>query len=221
MSKVRVAAFTLSIDGYGAGVHQDLENPMGVRGGELHRWFRPTATFKKMSGQSSETSGTTGVDNDVAAHSFENVGAWILGRNMFGPVRGPWPNDDWKGWWGEEPPYHTPVFVLTHHARAPLEMKGGTTFHFVTEGADAALDRAQEAANGNDVRVGGGVATVRHYLLTKKIDAMHLAISPVLLGQGESLFHGIDLHGLGYKVVLTLAGANATHVFVEKKSAGG
>jgi len=213
MSKVRVASFAVSIDGYGAGPNQDLKNPLGVRGQELHKWFYPTAAFRKMTGQSG---GSTGVDNQMALKSFENVGAWILGRNMFGPVRGPWPDDSWKGWWGEEPPYHTPVFVLTHHARAALEMKGGTTFHFVTDGAESALQQAKAAAAGKDVRIGGGTATIRQYLVAGQIDEMHLAVSPVLLGEGEHLFAGINLHQLGYKVERTVAGEHATHVVLKK-----
>jgi dihydrofolate reductase len=164
-----------------------------------------------------ERGGSRGVDNDVAAQSFENVGAWILGRNMFGPVRGPWPDDSWKGWWGEEPPYHVPVFVLTHHARAPLEMKGGTTFYFVTEGRESALKGAKEAAQGKDVRIGGGVATIRQYLIAGQIDEMHLALSPVLLGEGEHLFAGISLPHLGFTVSRTLSGEGATHVFLKRK----
>src|SRR5215467_7182730 len=178
MSRVRVAAFSISIDGFGAGPRQDLQNPLGVRGTELHGWFFPTEVFNTMHGG---TGGTRGVDNDIAARSFENVGAWILGRNMFGPVRGPWPDDSWKGWWGEEPPYHVPVFVLTHHAREPLAMKGGTTFYFVTDGAHSALARAREAAGGKDVRIGGGVSTIRQYLQLGKIDELHIAFSPGLL----------------------------------------
>lgn len=212
--RIKVAAFSISIDGFGAGPRQDLENPLGVRGTELHKWFFPTETFRKMTGQSG---GSGGVDNDFAARSFENVGAWILGRNMFGPVRGPWQDDSWKGWWGDEPPYHVPVFVLTHHARAPLEMKGGTTFYFVTEGADSALKLAKEAAQGKDVRIGGGVATIRQYLTAGKIDELHLASSPVLLGEGENLFAGIDLHKLGYKVEQATAGENATHILIRKR----
>ena len=214
MSKVRVAAFSISIDGFGAGPQQDLQNPLGVRGTELHRWFFPTDIFKKMQGQSG---GTTGVDNDVALQSFENVGAWILGRNMFGPVRGAWQDDSWKGWWGANPPYHTPVFVLTHHARAPLEMEGGTTFYFVTEGAESALKQAREAAGGKDVRIGGGVSVLRQYLIAGQIDEMHLAVSPVLLGEGENLFAGIHLHQLGFAVARTVAGENATHVFISRR----
>jgi dihydrofolate reductase len=214
MSKVRVAAFSISIDGFGAGPRQDLQNPLGVRGTELHNWFFPTEVFKQMQGASS---GSTGVDNDVAAQSFENVGAWILGRNMFGPVRGPWQDDLWKGWWGDNPPYHTPVFVLTHHARAPLAMAGGTTFYFVTEGTESALKQAKEAAKGKDVRIGGGVSVIRQYLSAGQIDDMHLAVSPVLLGEGEHLFSGINLHQLGFAQVRTVAGENATHVFMKKK----
>lgn len=212
--KVKVGAFSVSMDGFGAGPWQDLNNPLGVRGMELHQWFFPTDVFNKMHGGSD---GTRGVDNDMAARSFENVGAWILGRNMFGPVRGPWPDDSWKGWWGEEPPYHTPVFVLTHHARAPLEMKGGTTFYFATDGPESALKRAKEAAKGKDVRIGGGVATIRQYLEAGAIDEMQLAVSPVLLGEGENLFAGINLHRLGFKVEKSVAGENATHVIIGRK----
>jgi dihydrofolate reductase len=213
MSRVRVAAFSISLDGFGAGPRQSLENPLGVRGTELHNWFFHTAIFRKMTGQSGGSSGT---DNDMAAQSLENVGAWILGRNMFGPVRGPWPDDSWKGWWGDTPPYHTPVFVLTHHARAPLEMKGGTTFYFVTDGAESALRQAKEAARGKDVRIGGGVATIRQYLVAGQIDEMHLAMSPVLLGDGEALLAGVNSHQLGLRVARSVAGENATHVFIER-----
>jgi dihydrofolate reductase len=214
MSKVRVAAFSVSIDGFGAGPRQDLENPLGVRGMELHSWFFPTDVFQKMHGQGE---GTPGIDNDMAAQSFENVGAWILGRNMFGPIRGSWLDDSWKGWWGDTPPYQVPVFVLTHHARAPLEMKGGTTFHFVTHGIESALRQATQAAQGKDVRIGGGVSTIRQYLKAGLIDEMHLAMSPVLLGEGEHLFSGIDLHQLGFKAVRTVAGENTTHVVIKRK----
>ncbi|HTC46074.1 MAG TPA: dihydrofolate reductase family protein [Candidatus Aquilonibacter sp.] len=213
MGKVKVAAFSVSIDGFGAGPRQDLQNPLGVRGLELHGWFFQTEAFKKMHSQSG---GNTGIDNDVAALSFENVGAWILGRNMFGPVRGPWKDDSWKGWWGENPPYHTPVFVLTHHVRAPLAMEGGTTFHFVADGLEAALMQAKAAAAGKDVRIGGGVSTIRQYLSAGQIDEMHLAVSPVLLGEGENLFSGIDLPKLGFSISQTVAGENATHVFVKR-----
>ena len=215
MSKVRVAAFSISIDGFGAGPRQDLENPLGVRGMELHRWFFGTEAFNKMHG---ESGGTRGTDNDIAAESFENLGARILGRNMFGPVRGPWKDDFWKGWWGPSPPYHTPVFVLTHHARAPLEMEGGTTFYFITDGIEAALSKAKEAARGKDVRIGGGVSVIRQYLWAGQIDEMHLAISPVLLGEGEHLFAGINLPQLGFAPYRTTCGENATHVFLRKAS---
>jgi dihydrofolate reductase len=214
MSKVRVAAFSISLDGFGAGPSQNLENPLGVRGLELLGWFFTTDAFKKMHGQGD---GTKGIDNDVAEQSFANVGAWILGRNMFGPVRGSWndkPGDSWNGWWGDNPPYHTPVFVLTHHPRPVLAMKGGTTFQFVTDRAESALNKAREAAQGKDVRIGGGVSTIRQYLTAGQIDEMHLAVSPVLLGEGEHLFSGINLAKLGFTLHKTLAGENATHVFV-------
>jgi len=214
MAKVKVAAFSISLDGFAAGPSQDLQNPLGVRGTELHQWFFHTDAFKKMQGQNG---GSTGIDNDMAAQSFDNLGAWILGRNMFGPVRGPWPDDSWKGWWGDEPPYHTPVFVLTHHARAPLAMAGGTTFYFITDGIESALKKAREAAQGKDVRIGGGASTVRQYLVAGQIDEMHLAVSPVLVGEGEHLFHGINLPKLGFSSVRTVAGENATHVFIKKE----
>jgi dihydrofolate reductase len=215
MSRVRVAAFSISIDGFGAGPRQDLQNPLGVRGLELHEWVFHTEFFKKMQG---ESGGTTGIDNDFAVQSFENVGAWILGRNMFGPVRGPWKDDSWKGWWGDNPPYHTPVFVLTHHARSPLTMEGGTTFHFVTDGLDAALKRANEAAKGKGVRIGGGVSVIRQYLVADQIDEMHLAVSPVLLGEGEHLFSGINLSRLGFTPFKTVSGESATHFLIGKRS---
>jgi len=214
MSKVKVAAFSISIDGFGAGSGQDAQNPLGVRGLELHAWFQQTEIFKKVHGQSG---GSEGIDNQVAAESFENVGAWIMGRNMFGPVRGPWQDDSWKGWWGENPPFHTPVFVLTHHARSPLAMKGGTTFHFVTDGLDSALNKAKEAAQRKGVRIGGGVSVIRQGLVAGQIDEMHLAISPILLGEGEHLFSGINLTQLGYTPFRTVHGENATHVFVKKR----
>jgi dihydrofolate reductase len=213
LSKLKVSAFSVSIDGYGAGPDQSLQNPLGVGGEALHEWAFPTRTFQRMFGNAS---GTLGVDEDFAARSFANMGAWILGRNMFGPVRGPWPDDEWKGWWGDEPPYHVPVFVLTHHPRAPIEMKGGTTFHFVTGGIHAALERAREAAAGKDVRIGGGVQTVREYLRANLIDEMHLAISPVLLGRGEALFADIDLTALGFRRTEHMASANAMHVVLTR-----
>jgi dihydrofolate reductase len=208
MSKVRVACFSLSIDGYGAGPDQSLENPLGRGGEALHEWFFPTRTFRAMQG---EAGGTTGIDEDFAALSFDNVGAWILGRNMFGPMRGPWPDESWRGWWGDSPPYHVPAFVLTHHPRPPLAMEGGTTFHFVTGGIGEALERAREAAAGRDVRIGGGVATLRQYAEARLIDELHLAVSPILLGRGESLFEGLDWTALGYRVTGHRAGEGATH----------
>jgi len=214
MSKVRVASFSVSLDGFGAGPNQDLQNPLGVGGMALHEWAFATQTFKKMHGGEG---GSTGVDETFAARGFENVGAWILGRNMFGPVRGPWPDQSWNGWWGDTPPYHVPVFVLTHHAREPLVMQGGTTFYFVTEGIEAALRRAIEAAKGGDVRIGGGAATVRQYLRARLIDEVHLAVSPKLLGRGENLFGGMDLPALGYQTIERVVGENATHVVIAKK----
>jgi dihydrofolate reductase len=211
MSKVRVACFSVSLDGFGAGLRQDLQNPLGVRGPEIFSWFFQTQVFKRMQG---ESGGSTGVDNQEAEQSFENVGAYILGRNMFGPVRGPWPDDSWKGWWGDTPPYHTPVFVLTHHGRASLPMNGGTTFHFVTDGIESALRQAKEAAQGKDVRIGGGVSVIRQYLLAEHIDEMHLVMAPVVLGEGEHLFSGINLHQLGFRVRRIITGENATHVFL-------
>ena len=214
MSKVRVSSFSISIDGFGAGARQDLQNPLGVRGPEMFSWFFQTQVWNKMQG---ESGGGQGVDNQMAERAFENVGAWILGRNMFGPVRGPWPDEAWKGWWGDEPPYHVPVFVLTHHARKPLAMKGGTTFHFVTDGAESALKRAREAAAGKDVRIGGGVSTIRQYLVAGQVDEMHLAMSPMLMGEGEHLFAGINLQQLGFRVAQSVAGENATHILIEKR----
>jgi dihydrofolate reductase len=215
VSKLKVQAFSVSIDGYGAGPDQSLQNPLGVGGEALHEWAFPTRTFQRMVFGNAE--GGTGIDEDFAARSFANVGAWILGRNMFGPVRGPWPDDEWKGWWGDEPPYHVPVFVLTHHPRAPIEMQGGTTFHFVTDGIHAALERARAAALGKDVRVGGGVQTVREYLTAGLIDEMHLAMSPVLLGRGEALFTGIDLTALGFRCSEHVASPHATHLVLTRE----
>lgn len=217
MSKLRVCAYSVSVDGYGAGPGQDEQNPMGRNGMELHRWFFPTRTFQQMHVQGDTgADGTTGVDDDFARRGFENVGAWILGRNMFGPVRGPWPDERWRGWWGEEPPYHVPVFVLTHHARRPLEMAGGTTFHFVTGGIEEALRRAREAAGAADVRLGGGAATIRQYLRARLVDELHLAVSPVLLGAGEPLFEGLDLVTLGYRVTEHVPSPAATHVVIAR-----
>ena len=234
MSKVTVGPFSVSLDGFGAGPRQDLQNPLGVRGNELHDWVFQTETFQKMINRSadmremdrfqkmmSQSRGTraTSIDNDLFAASFENMGAVIMGRNMFGPVRGPWKDEasgeSWKGWWGANPPFHAPVFVLTHHARASIEMEGGTTFHFVTDGADAALAKAKAAAGDKEIRI-GGVSVIRQYLLSRQIDELHLAFPPVFLGEGESLFHGINLHALGYKSVKFVAGENAMHVFIKK-----
>jgi dihydrofolate reductase len=213
MSKVRVAGFSLSVDGFGAGPQQSLDDPLGKRGTELHAWFFGTRTFRAMLGQEG---GSSGVDERSAARSMAGFGAFILGRNMFGPVRGPWPDDSWKGWWGAEPPYHVPVFVLTHHARDPIEMQGGTTFHFITDGIHAALEAAKKAAGERDVRIGGGPATVRQYLQAGLVDELHLAISPTLLGQGEPLFAGIDLTALGFKCTEHVASPRAMHVVLSK-----
>jgi dihydrofolate reductase len=214
MSKLRVESFSVSIDGFGAGPNQSLEHPLGIGGGGLHRWAWPTATFQRMFGKEV---GTTGVDDDFAARGFNNIGAWILGRNMFGPIRGPWPGSNWKGWWGDNPPYHMPVFVLTHHERESIAMRGGTTFHFVTDGIEAALDHAKKAANGLDVRLGGGVATIHAYLRAGLIDELHIAISPALLGTGEKLFSDINLLSLDYEVVEHVPTQMATHVVLRKK----
>jgi dihydrofolate reductase len=211
--KVRVSSFAISVDGFSAGPRQDLQNPLGERGMELMQWFFQTQAWRSTHGQSG---GESGVDDRIAGEAMAGLGAWILGRNMFGPVRGPWPDESWRGWWGEEPPYHVPTFVLTHYARKPLEMKGGTTFHFVTEGIHAALDRAKAVAGDRDIRVGGGVATVRQYLQERLLDEIHLAVSPVVLGEGESLFDGIDIRALGYEVARHESGERAMHVYLRK-----
>jgi dihydrofolate reductase len=215
MSKVRVQAFSVSLDGFGAGPRQSLNDPLGVGGTTLHRWFYPTRSFQQMVGGEG---GSTGVDDQFARRSFEGVGAWILGRNMFGPIRGAWPDDDWKGWWGDNPPYHVPVFVLTHHPRAPIPMQGGTTFHFVTGGIHEALERARTAAGRQDVRIGGGVSTVRQYLQAGLVDEMHLAIAPTLLGSGEPLLAGIDLTQLGFRCTQHVGTDHALHVVLTKGS---
>ena len=213
MPKLRVQSFSVSVDGYGAAPGQDLEHPLGVGGTAVHEWAFATRTFQQMFGREG---GATGTDDEFAARGFENIGAWILGRNMFGPVRGPWPDETWKGWWGDNPPYHTPVFVLTHHPRASITMNGGTTFHFVTDGINAALARAADAADGKDIRLGGGVATIRQYLRAGLIDEMHLAISPVLLGRGEHLLADIDAAKLGYRCTEHVPTPAATHVVISK-----
>ena len=217
MSKLRVDWFSISLDGYGAGPDQSMENPLGRNGESLHDWVVPTRSFKPAHKKSE---GTIGADDAVTSQAMENLGAWILGRNMFGPVRGPWPDESWKGWWGKNPPYHCPVFVLTHHARPPLEMEGGTTFHFVTDGIHAALERAKAAAQGKDVRIGGGAATIRQYLQERLVDEMHLAVAPIFLGGGEPLFHGLDLRELGYECVDYASTKAATHYYIARRDRG-
>jgi dihydrofolate reductase len=214
MSKLRVNNFALSLEGYGAGPRQDSDNPLGVGGERLHEWFHPTRTFKAMTG---EQGGSSGVDDDFARRGMENVGAWIMGRNMFGPLRGAWKDETWKGWWGDNPPYHAPVFVLTHHARKSIEMEGSTTFHFVTQGIQEALRQAKHAAGSRDIRIGGGVETIRQYLREGLIDELHLAIAPVLLGTGEQLFSGLDLTALGYGVSEHVTSKAATHVVLTRR----
>jgi len=214
MARVRVNAFSISVDGFGAGPDQSLANPLGVRGGELHHWAFGTKTFRTMFG---EEGGSTGIDEGFAARSMEGLGAWIMGRNMFAHSRGDWSDDGWEGWWGDTPPYHCPVFVLTHHARGPLEMKGGTVFHFVTGGAGEALRLARAAAGDRDIRIGGGTATIREYLTMGAIDEAHLAISPVVLGRGEALFAGLDLPALGYGVSEQVLGEKATHIILTRQ----
>ena len=217
MTRVRVACFTLSLDGFAAGPHQDIDNPLGVGGTDLHPWLVGTSIFRRT--LFGAEGGTTGIDDDFAARGFANVGAWILGRNMFGPIRGAWPDMEWKGWWGESPPYHVPTFILTHHARPSLEMEGGTTFHFVTGGIDEALERARDAAQGMDVRIGGGANTIQQFLRAGLIDELHVAISPVLLGGGERLFAGIDARALGYECVEFVASEKATHAVLRRRDA--
>ena len=214
MPKLRVASFTISLDGFGAGPGQDLSNPLGVGGAALHGWAFATRTFQRQ--LFGNEGGETGIDDDFASRGFHNVGAWILGRNMFGPVRGPWLDESWRGWWGENPVYHVPVFVLTNHVRAPLVMDGGTTFYFVTEGIAVALERARDAAEGKDVRLGGGVNVIQQYLRRRLIDEMHIVIAPVLLGSGERLFDGVDLPALGYSCIEHQASARVTHIILSR-----
>jgi dihydrofolate reductase len=214
MPKVRVAGFSVSVDGFGAGPEQSLNDPLGKGGPQFFQWFFPTRMFRAMQGQEG---GSTGVDDQFARRSMDNLGAFILGRNMFGPVRGPWPNTDWKGWWGDNPPYHAPTFVLTHHEREPEVMQGGTTFYFVTGGIEEAMGRAKEAAGDKDVKIGGGVSTVRQYLLAGLVDTVHLAVSPVFLGRGEALFSRIDLPALGFTVTERVITEHATHIVLEKQ----
>ena len=213
MSKVRVAAFGLSVDGYGAGPRQDRENPLGIGGEGLHGWMIPTRTFRSMYGHAD---GVTGIDDDFARRSMENIGAWIMGRNMFGPVRGPWPDDSWRGWWGKNPPYHAPTFVLTQHARPSVEMEGGTVFHFVTDGIHDALEHARDAAGDKDIRLLGGVSVIRQYLEARLLDEMHLAVSPILLGSGEHLLAGLDLPALGYRCAKGVAGEKGMHYVIAR-----
>jgi dihydrofolate reductase len=215
MTRVRVESFTISLDGYGAGPNQDIDNPLGVGGTELHQWLFPTRTLQRS--LFGKDGGANGVDNDFAARGFQNVGAWILGRNMFAPSRGEWRDTNWKGWWGDNPPYHVPTFILTHHARAPIEMEGGTTFYFITGGIREALDRARAAAGGMDVRIGGGANTIQQYLRAGLIDELHIAIAPVLLGQGERLFDGVDMRALGYECIEHVASEKATHFVVRRE----
>jgi len=215
MSKVKVAAFSVSLDGFGAGPDQSLQDPLGKRGGELHKWIYPTRFFNKMVGKEG---GTTDTDNAFADRSFENIGAWILGRNMFGPIRGAWPDEEWKGWWGVNPPYHVPVFVLTNYPRESITMEGGTVFHFITDGIEFALVRAKEAAQGKDIRIGGGTSTIRQYLEKGLIDEMHLAFSPVFLGSGENLLAGLNLPAHGYSIKSTTFSDKAVHVIMVKNS---
>jgi dihydrofolate reductase len=215
VTRVRVESFTISLDGYGAGPSQDIDNPLGVGGTDLHQWAWPTRTFQRA--VLGADGGTTGIDEEFAARGFRNVGAWILGRNMFGPIRGPWLDTDWKGWWGDNPPYHVPVFILTHHTRPPIQMEGGTIFHFVTGGIHEALDRARDASKGMDVRIGGGPDTIRQYLRAGLVDEMHVAIAPVLLGGGERLFDAVDLRSLGYECVQFVASEKATHVVLRRR----
>jgi len=213
MPKVRVAGFSVSLDGFGAGPEQSLQDPLGKRGKELHSWAFPTRTFQTMFGKEG---GSEGVDDDYARRSMDGFGAFILGRNMFGPVRGEWPDESWKGWWGDNPPYHAPTFILTHYARDPIVMEGGTTFYFVTDGIEAALEQAKAAAGDRDVKIGGGVSTVRQYLQARLIDELHFAFSPVMLGKGEAMFAGIDLPALGFRVTETAATDLATHIVLSR-----
>jgi dihydrofolate reductase len=213
MPRLLVSGFSISLDGYGAGSRQSTVDPLGVGGENLHDWLVSTRAFKRMHGGEG---GDTGIDDDFAAKDLTGMGAWILGRNMFGPVRGPWPDESWRGWWGKNPPYHTPVFVLTNYARPSLEMEGGTVFHFVTDGIHAGLERARAAAGSQDIRLGGGVATIREYLQARLVDEMHLGVSPILLGSGEQLFAGIDLLALGYKCTASVPGAKAVHYVISK-----
>ena len=213
MAKVRVAGFSVSVDGFGAGPEQSLNDPLGKRGPEMFQWFFHTRTFRAMTGKDD---GSEGIDQDYAARAMAGFGAFILGRNMFGPIRGEWPDDAWKGWWGPNPPYHAPTYILTHYPREPIVMEGGTTFHFITSGIEEALDKAKAAADDKDVKIGGGVATVRQYLQAGLIDELHFAVAPVVLGKGEAMFSGIDLPDLGFRVTEHVASEHATHIVLAK-----
>lgn len=213
MGKIRVKHFSISLDGFGAGVDQNKENPLGRRGMELHQWAFPTKMFQEMIGKNG---GKEGIDNDVMNRTFENVGAVIMGRNMFGPIRGNWKDEEWKGWWGEDPPFHVPVFVLTHHSRRSLEMEGGTTFHFIDKGIESALEEARKVAQGKDIVIGGGVSTIRQFLQAGYIDELEISLAPVFLGSGENLFSGIDLVKLGYSKIERIVGEEATHFVITR-----
>lgn len=213
MPRVRVHNFAMSVDGYVAGPRQDEDNPLGVGGERLHDWAFATRTFQRMLGNDG---GDTGIDDDFAAAGEQDIGATIMGRNMFGPIRGPWDDEEWTGWWGDDPPFHHPVFVLTRHARPPVTMKGGTTFHFVTDGVESALAQAVDAADGADVRIGGGAATVRQFLRADLVDELHLAIVPILLGAGERLFEDLDDVADRYRCVDSTASAAVTHVRISR-----
>jgi dihydrofolate reductase len=213
MSKLRVNNYSISLDGYGAGPRQSVDHPLGVGGEALHDWFVPTRTFQSTYGREG---GVTGPDDEFAARMWQNIGAWIMGRNMFGPVRGPWSDRSWKGWWGDDPPYHCDVFVLTHHAREPVKMEGGTTFHFVTDGIHAALERAKASAKGKDVLLGGGASVIRQYLQAGLVDEMHVAVNPLLLGAGEHLLQGADLPALGYRLIRYVPTERAAHYVLSK-----
>jgi dihydrofolate reductase len=216
VSRLRVLAFSISLDGYGAGPRQTREEPLGVGGESLHDWLVHTPTFKGRHGGGAAAPTEADIDEAFASQAMTGIGAWIMGRNMFGPVRGPWPDDSWRGWWGKNPPYHSPAFVLTHHERAPQEMEGGTVFHFVTDGIEAALERARAAAGDKDIRLLGGASTIRQYLKAGLVDEMHLAVAPILLGSGEHLLADIDLLALGYTIKKWVASGEATHYTIAK-----
>jgi dihydrofolate reductase len=212
MSRLRVHCLSMSLDGYVAGPHQSLEEPIGLGGEGLHAWMFECRTWREMTGQAG---GTEGVDDGFMAVGFDGIGATVMGRNMFGPVRGPWApvaGKEWRGWWGDDPPYHHAVFVLTHHPHAPIEMQGGTTFHFVTDGIESALEQARGAAGEQDIRLGGGAATVRQYLRAGLVDDLHIAIAPILLGAGERLFDDLGDAVDRYECVEMVRGELATHV---------